>query len=187
MVRYVHELHELNTTNSFILNFREAQYAPILTHPSLMLIHYLKFLGSYANLVNSIMGAGLLGLPYAFANTGWFFSILFIILSTVYSIIGLQLLYFCSSVTSQPSSFFSITKVVNKNSVLLVDFSVLCMTFGASVAYLIIIGDLMPKSLSALNLDGGGWDARERWVLIGFAFAAPLGCFHNLDGEFNDN
>ena len=32
-----------------------------------------SFFSCYCNLINSIMGAGILGLPYAFANTGWVF------------------------------------------------------------------------------------------------------------------
>ena len=36
---------------------------------------------SFANMTNTICGAGILGLPYAFANTGWIVGVFFITFS----------------------------------------------------------------------------------------------------------
>ena len=139
-----------------------------------------SFGSCYANMINSIMGAGILGLPYAFANTGWVFGVLLNLMSMYFSIIGCRLLSYCSSVVPKPSSFFQILNVVNPKLSIFVDVSVILLTFGSALAYLIIIGDLMPKSLTTLGASGF-ITARATWVVTGWMIAAPFACMHNLD------
>ena len=134
----------------------------------------------YCNMINSIMGAGILGLPYAFANTGWVFGILLNLISAYFAILGCRLLSFCSSVTPAPTSFFNILHVINPHATIIVDISVALLTCGSSTAYLIIIGDLMPASLETLGASGM-WIDRTVWVIIGFIVATPFSCLHNLD------
>lgn len=134
----------------------------------------------YSNMINSIMGAGILGLPYAFANTGWVFGILLNVIAGYFSIVGCRLLSFSSSVVPAPSSFFSILQIVSPQATVIVDISVVLLTCGSSTAYLIIIGDLMPSSLETLGASGL-WIDRNTWVIIGFIVATPFSCLHNLD------
>jgi hypothetical protein len=42
-------------------------------------------LGSIINMANTVLGAGLLGLPYAFANAGWVFGTLFLVIRDSFS------------------------------------------------------------------------------------------------------
>jgi len=56
----------------------------------------------------------------------------------------------------------------------------LLQLFGAAVAYLIVIGDLMPGSCAQLGL-GSFWIRRDVWLVTGFLCAAPLGIPHNID------
>ena len=139
-----------------------------------------SFGSCYANLINSIMGAGILGLPYAFANTGWVFGVVLNIIAMYFSIMGCRLLAYCSSVVPPPCSFFQILNIISPKITLVVDISVILLTFGSSLAYLIIIGDLMPSSLNTLGANAFFTD-RSTWVVGGWMIAAPFSCMHNLD------
>ena len=48
--------------------------------------------GSYVNLTNSIIGSGVLGLPYAFAASGWTLGYVLILLSAICTVFSLHLL-----------------------------------------------------------------------------------------------
>ena len=139
-----------------------------------------SFGSCYANLVNSIMGAGILGLPYAYSKAGWLFGIIFQVMAIYFSVTGCQLLAFCASVTKQPASFYTIVSVVNKNLTFAVDSIIFCMTFGIGTAYLIIVGDLMPTSLETLG-SSGDVTTRVVWVIIGWSIALPFSVMHNID------
>merc|ERR1711871_415525 len=62
---------------------------------------------------------------------------------------------------------------------ILSDIYVTIYSLMVSLAYLIIIGDLMPDV--GKHWGGGLPTSREVWILIGFAFAAPMSFPHNID------
>ena len=62
----------------------------------------------YTCLTNTIMGGGILGLPYAFAGTGWLVGTILMILCACSSVFSLHELSICASKTEKPSSFYSV-------------------------------------------------------------------------------
>ena len=60
------------------------------------------------NLGNTIVGAGMLGLPGAFGGTGWLSGIIILILSATFSAHGLVLLSKSACITGIPCSFYSV-------------------------------------------------------------------------------
>ena len=110
-----------------------------------------SWFSSFFNLTNTICGAGILGLPYAFANTGWILGMTFLIIAAIFSFIGMHLLTLCCAKTGFPSSLYSITRPMNKHMPTVVDALILLQLFGAGIAYLIIVGDLMPEACNQLG------------------------------------
>jgi len=139
-----------------------------------------SWFSSFFNLANTICGAGILGLPYAFANTGWLLGFFFLLLSACFSWVGMHLLTLCCAKTGFPSSLYSVTRPMHKHAPTFVDSLILFQLFGAAVAYLIIVGDLMPevaKQLSASQF----WQDRTTWVVTGFLTVTPFSIPHNID------
>jgi amino acid permease len=135
---------------------------------------------SYANVTNSILGAGILGLPYAFANTGWVLGPIFLALACTFSLIGLHLLSCVSAKTGFPSTIYSCCRPYGKALPMFVDIMMSLYLFGTSCAYLVVIGDMMPEACSQLGLTGA-WLHRSLWVLVGFCIAAPFSMPHEID------
>lgn len=139
-----------------------------------------EMFSGYFNMTNTICGAGLLGLPYAFANTGTVMGVFFIILAAVFSWLGISMLTLCCAKTGFPSTVYSITRPIHKHAPTFCDFLLLFQLFGAAVAYLIVVGDLMPAACSQLGF-GSFWQKRDMWVITGFLAAMPLSIPHNID------
>lgn len=137
-------------------------------------------LSCFVNMTNTLVGAGVLGLPYAFASSGFILGPIFLGLCMTFAWIGLHLLACVAAKTGFPSTLYSASRPVNKHLPVFFDVLVLLQLFGAACAYLIIIGDLMPEVLIQLGY-GGIWVERYVWCLIGFACAAPFSVPHEID------
>ena len=62
---------------------------------------------------------------------------------------------------------------------LAVDINIVLQLFGTAIAYLIVVGDLMPAAFEQLGASGPITE-RNTCVLLAFAFAGPLSCPHNI-------
>jgi amino acid permease len=135
----------------------------------------------YINLLNTIVGSGMLGLPWAFAQTGWILGTILLLGSAATSIFSLHILSICATKTPQPSSFYSVTEATLPNLTFLVDLAVFLQCYGVCISYLIVISGLMPQVLSGFGVNEGFITDRITWVIIGFCVVAPLSCLKNLD------
>jgi len=98
---------------------------------------------SVINLTKTILGGGVLGLPYALSKSGYALGIVLFVTFALLSSIGLHLLM--SSARMVPNSTFnSLSKLTVPKAKKLVDFAVILKSFGAATSYLVIVGDLMP-------------------------------------------
>jgi amino acid permease len=134
----------------------------------------------YVNLANTILGSGMLGLPYAFSRTGWVLGSILLIICGCFSSFGLHLLALCALKDKYPSSFYTVAHSAMPKFTLLIDIAVAVKCFGVATSYLIVIGDLMPDVMDFFDV-GGALAHRQLWVLIGFLIVAPLSCLRNLD------
>lgn len=148
--------------------------------PELAALNEASFISSYMNLTNTIIGSGVLGLPYALAYSGSVLGVILIIVSAVCGIFSLHLLAICAQKVPPPSSFYSVTEASVPRLTFLIDLAVAVQCFGVCASYLIVIGGLMPEVMDQFNV-GGLWADRQPWVVIGFALVAPLSCFQKLD------
>ena len=62
----------------------------------------------YACLTNTIMGGGILGLPFAMAGAGWAVGLTLMILCSTSSVFALHELSVCAALTEKPASFYSV-------------------------------------------------------------------------------
>ena len=100
------------------------------------------------NLANTVVGAGMLGLPHAFSEAGSFVGVLLLILAGVASALSLHLLAVCQqTVGEKPSSFYTIAHAAFPALTSVIDIAVAIKCFGVATSYLIVIGDLMPKAI----------------------------------------
>ena len=123
-----------------------------------------SWFSGYFNMCNTIAGAGILGFPYAFARTGWAIGVLFVFVAGAFSYMGMTFLSHAAMKTGFPSTLYSISRPMHKNAPVIMDFIIICMLFGAAVAYLIVIGDLMPAASNQLGASGL-WLNRHFWVV----------------------
>lgn len=134
----------------------------------------------FLNLANTILGSGMLGMPYAIANTGWLFGSVLTLLCGYFSSLALHSLAMCALEVPGDSSFFSVANNVMPTLSSLIDLAVALKCFGVATSYLIVMGDLMPEVMEQF---GGSSlsQSRELWVLVGFGIVAPLSYLRSLD------
>lgn len=137
-------------------------------------------LGCFVNLTNSMIGSGILGLPFAFAASGWILGVLFMSMAAFCTVMSLHFLALCSMKVKQPASFYRIAEATIPEWAFLIDVSVASMCFGIASSYLIVIGTLMHE---VVKFYGGSSAAASRllWVTISFCIVAPLSFFKSFD------
>lgn len=138
-------------------------------------------LSCYTNLTNTIIGSGVLGLPYALANSGLILGLCLVLLSSGLAIFSLHLLSISATKVPPPASFYSVTEASVPQLTFLIDLAVAIQCFGVCASYLIVVGGLMPDVVTQLGVTSGFFTERYPWILLGFALVAPLSCFHKMD------
>ncbi|RYH28773.1 hypothetical protein EON65_10905 [archaeon] len=135
--------------------------------------------GSVLSMMNSTVGSGMLGLPFAFSKSGWVLGTILMVLSAICTVFGLDLLTACALMVPQPPHLFDVADLALPHVAGIVDVAVAILSFGGTTAYLMIIGDLMPLVIEEF---GGQqwWQQRTVWVCVGFAVVAPLCCVRTL-------
>jgi amino acid permease len=100
---------------------------------------------SVINLVNTIVGAGVLAMPHALSNMGITLGVIVILWAGLTSGFGLYLQTRCARYLDRGSaSFFALSQITYPNAAVVFDAAIAIKCFGVGVSYLIIIGDLMP-------------------------------------------
>lgn len=104
-----------------------------------------SWLSSVINLVNTIVGAGVLAMPHAMSNMGVTLGTAVILWAGFTSGFGLYLQTKCARYLDRGgASFFALSQITYPNAAVFFDGAIMIKCFGVGVSYLIIIGDLMP-------------------------------------------
>lgn len=126
---------------------------------------------SVINLVNTIVGAGVLAMPHALSNMGITLGVIVILWAGLTAGFGLYLQTRCARYLDRgAASFFALSQITYPNAAVVFDAAIAIKCFGVGVSYLIIIGDLMPGVVlgfvSERGLGEGGAFLLERgfWV-----------------------
>ncbi len=124
-------------------------------------------------LANTILGAGMLGLPYAFASCGFLVGPLMLLAFGGCSVTALILLSEAADLAGRPANFRSVSEMAVPGAGLYIDVAVAIKCFGVATSYLIVIGDSVPKAIVAFGASGL-WLDRRVWTLAALAVAGPL-------------
>ncbi|KAM9936685.1 hypothetical protein OXX80_003766 [Metschnikowia pulcherrima] len=137
------------------------------------------------NLLNTIIGAGILAMPYGLKCNGLLFGAALIVWSSLTSALGLYLQNKVAKYTQQQGavSYFSLCQLTYPQLSVIFDGAIAIKCFGVGVSYLVVIGDLMPKIVESLGAkEGSWWLARNLWISVFMAgVVAPLSFLKKLD------
>ena len=103
---------------------------------------------AYINLTSTVIGAGVLGLPHAFASTGFIGGTLLLLVCACSSAFALHFLAKCAKRITPPVSFYAVSEVALPGYSSIIDFAVAVKCYGVATSYLVVIGDLMPAGES---------------------------------------
>lgn len=115
-----------------------------------------SIMSSVVNLCNCIVGAALLGLPFAANQVGWIMSVILLIAFSLISSFTFQLLteasmMYNASTHSLSSSYSNICMATVPRLRLFAELVIFFNNFGSMLAYLVIIGELMPDAMALLT------------------------------------
>ncbi|KAI4144938.1 MAG: hypothetical protein L6R39_003974 [Caloplaca ligustica] len=143
------------------------------------------WLSSVINLVNTIVGAGVLAMPLALSRMGIFLGVFVILWAGLTAGFGLYLQTRCARYLERGSaSFFALSQITYPNAAVIFDTAIAIKCFGVGVSYLIIIGDLMPGVVQGLSESAGGVSFlvdRHFWVTGFMLVVIPLSFLRRLD------
>lgn len=144
-----------------------------------------SWISSVINLLNTIVGAGILAMPLALSRMGIIFGSIIILWAGLTAGFGLYLQSKCSRYLDRgAASFFALSQITYPNAAVIFDAAIAIKCFGVGVSYLIIIGDLMPGVVLGFNEDAGGVGFlvdRHFWVTGFMLIVIPLSFLRRLD------
>jgi len=127
-----------------------------------------SWISSVINLLNTIVGAGVLAMPLALSHMGILLGTFVIIWAGLTSGFGLYLQTRCARYLERgSSSFFALSQITYPNAAVIFDAAIAMKCFGVGISYLIIIGDLMPGVVRGFNEnigDVGYLVDRQFWI-----------------------
>lgn len=136
---------------------------------------------SFVSLVKTIIGAGILSMPYAFSTDGIAVGVLIVLLAALTSGYGLFLqVYVSKYVPPGHATFFNLCSITYPHLSVIFDLAIAIQCFGCAISYLVLIGDLMPTIIQSVpGIDDA--NARAFWIIASALVCVPLSFLKNLD------
>lgn len=133
------------------------------------------------NLMNTMVGAGILTLPYAVAQMGVILGLGVMVLAASSTLFTLHILSVHVKTFKNPS-YAKLATVTMPRFKFLVDFAIALMCFGNSLGYLCIIGDNITDAVLGISSTADGILVDRRfWILLDVVCViAPVSTLRNL-------
>lgn len=140
-------------------------------------------ISSFINLTNTIIGAGMLSIPKAVNDMGLVVGMTLLVLCALGGAFGLSLLAECSRRVGKEKTSYNLvaTEYLGPCATVGVDIAVALKCFGVGVAYLVVVGDLMPDAMDGLGAKDSPWNQRRFWIGIAMAMIVPLSMLKKID------
>lgn len=142
---------------------------------------------AFMNMANSIIGAGIIGQPYAFKQAGLLSGILLLIVLTITVDWTIQLIVKNSKLSGTNSFQATMEHCFGKSGLVAISVAQWAFAFGGMVAFCIIIGDTIPRVLMALfpslhsvPVIGLLTDRRAIIVLFTLGISYPLSLYRDI-------
>lgn len=137
-------------------------------------------LSSVINTVNTIIGAGILVLPYAVRADSIFWGVFLIIFAGIASSFGMILQGAASKFLPKgTATFFTVCRITYPKLSILFDFAIFSQCFGVCISYLVLTGDLLP-----LVFTFNGWETESMktfYILLSAVLIVPLSFLRKID------
>jgi amino acid permease len=177
--------HGRQTSNESVDN--ESQL-PITNH-TVSSHHHSPVFTSFINLTSTVIGAGILGLPYAFSKIGWLLGTLSLFFAAFLAYFALHLLSECVKkvpVTSPPIpfTFYTISDLAIPQYSKYIDFAIMLKGIGVATSYLIVITDSLPKAAHpfvSTHTSEVLFDNRFNCLLLSYVFVLPISYLPSLE------
>ncbi|KAF2454158.1 transmembrane amino acid transporter protein-domain-containing protein [Lineolata rhizophorae] len=144
-----------------------------------------SWLSSVINLLNTIVGAGILAMPSAMSHMGILLGTVVILWAGLTAGFGLYLQTRCAQYLDRgTASFFALSQITYPNAAVVFDAAIAIKCFGVGVSYLIIIGDLMPGVARGFSDHAGEISFlvdRQFWITAFMLIVIPLSFLRRLD------
>jgi sodium-coupled neutral amino acid transporter 11 len=105
---------------------------------------------AFMNMANSIIGAGIIGQPYAFRQAGLISGIVLLVGLTVVVDWTIRLIVVNSKLSGSSSFQGTVEKCFGKTGLIAISLAQWVFAFGGMVAFGVIVGDTIPHVLSAI-------------------------------------
>jgi len=137
-----------------------------------------------SNLTNTIVGAGMLGLPFALHSAGLVAGSILFFIAPMATIFGLHLLSVAAEHVKQGDpSYFSVATITFPKAAILIDAAVAIKCFGVALSYLIVIGSLVPDIMHNIlpnaSPDNILFD-RRFWIPMAAIVCVPISLLKTL-------
>ncbi|ORY00100.1 transmembrane amino acid transporter protein-domain-containing protein [Clohesyomyces aquaticus] len=109
-----------------------------------------SMLSGFMNMANSIIGAGIIGQPYAFRNAGLVTGTILLIGLTITVDWTIRLIVINSKLSGANSFQATVEHCFGKSGLIAISLAQWLFAFGGMVAFCVIIGDTIPRVLDAL-------------------------------------
>lgn len=143
--------------------------------------------GASSNLVNSIVGAGIIGIPYAIKQAGFVVGIVLLIAVAYMTDKSLRMLIELASFSPKLKNLGVLTYEdmmsipFGRSGRLFVLFNMFVLAYGAMVAYLLIIKDTVPVVLGIEGADEDDFVAREvTMIFTSLLIVVPLSMMRDM-------
>ena len=105
---------------------------------------------AFMNMANSIIGAGIIGQPYAFRQAGLISGVVLLVALTVVVDWTIRLIVVNSKLSGSSSFQGTVEKCFGKTGLVAISLAQWVFAFGGMVAFGVIVGDTIPHVLSAI-------------------------------------
>ncbi|KNC84751.1 hypothetical protein SARC_03042 [Sphaeroforma arctica JP610] len=143
-------------------------------------------LGTVMNMTNTIIGSGILSIPYSTAQVGWVLALVIMFIGATMTMFGLHLLNtIADRIGGRKTSFGDACRQSYPWLMLVADFLVFFTMWSVSVIYMTIASSILPDVMRAFIGDDVSGDAFYLqtwfWLIICWGcFAAPLSMLKSL-------
>lgn len=139
---------------------------------------------SIMSMILSVIGPGVLAVPYAVAQTGWAAAGILLLITGCMNMLTLHLNIECARQLSPHASYSSLCQRTLPRLNIAVDLSVAFTVFGSGCGYLVVIGDLLPDAVRTIEENHGREFLEDRrfWIsLMVIVFIFPLVRMKRMD------
>jgi solute carrier family 38 (sodium-coupled neutral amino acid transporter), member 11 len=137
-----------------------------------------SIIGAFSNLVNAIVGAGIIGIPYAMKECGLGAGLVLIFFVALLTDKSLRLLIETGKHAQVQSYETLMEAAFGRKGFIFISINMLIMSYGAMVAYLLVIKDTVPF---ALGIDPDDEGMKRAILLISsISILLPLSCQRDI-------